>query len=228
MKRRILIQIAASVLLSCPLFGQTEPARTMAADSEQRAWADVNSLDRSSLKIFLARFPSGKFAGSAKLAMKLQEMMSRLGRRESGFIIPLNILGEKWNLWRSVNPQKGAIGYFAKSVSVVIDDNVRQDSEYGCFSPEPLSGGQTRGLKDFPPDEMGLLACPTGDGSIIAIQTNGLTFPFTRSDLLVESASDEPIYFGVIKGKGLAYLTGVGTVVLPDGKSVTLGERSVP
>ena len=226
-KRIVVLQLVVSVLVRCPVLGQVELKG--GEDADLKAWAEVNSMSQSSLKSFLEKYSTGRLAQQAKVAVELQEMILQIEnhKSEGAFIIPFSVLGEKWEAWQRTNPQKGAIGYYAKSISVVIDDNVQQDREYGCFSPEPFTGGKTLSINSLPPDELGLLACPTGDGSIIAFRTDGSAFPFTRTDLLIETSGDAPIYFAVIKRIGLVHLAGVGKVTLPDGRTLKLEGLSV-
>jgi hypothetical protein len=112
----------------------------------------------------------------------------------------------------------------AHRITPVIGYFVAKGENYnslGWFSPEPLSGGKTGGGKTISFDERGILTSPTGDGSIIAFRTGGLKFELFKG-FVFETPGDEPMYFGVIEGKGLVHLKGMGKVTLPDGNTTAL------
>ena len=60
---------------------------------------------------------------------------------------------------------------------------------------------------------------PTGNGSVIGFRTGGLKFELFKG-IIFETPGNEPMYFGVIKGKGLVHLKGEGKVALPDRKTI--------
>jgi hypothetical protein len=182
---------------------------------EQKAWEEVDSFNKQSLKDFMERFPESNLAQQAKTAIELQDKLAALNERmsEPDFAISLDMLGEKWKEWQKRTPGKGIIGYFTKKSEGI--------SKLGWFSPKPFSGGKTPRQDTFSFDERGILISPTGDGSIVAFRTYGLKFELFKG-LLFETPGDEPMYFGVIEGKGLVYLKGTGKVTLPNGKTINL------
>ncbi|MGB2937773.1 MAG: hypothetical protein WBD05_06200 [Phycisphaerae bacterium] len=182
---------------------------------EQEAWEQVDSLSKQSLQNFLKKFPDGKPAQQARTAIELQDKVTTIkeGKSKDDFAISLDVLGERWKAWQKRMPEKGVVGYFTKKGEGI--------STLGWFCPDPLSGGKTPGRGTCSFDERGILVSPTGDGSIVAFSTDGLKFELV-SGLVFETATEEPIYFGVIEGKGLVHLKGAGKVTLPDGKIIDL------
>ena len=182
---------------------------------EQKAWEEVNSLDKESLKNFLKRFPDGELAAQANVAIELQDKFTQIkeGRSKGAFIISLDQLGDTWKGWQKRNASTGVIGYFT--------EKGEKYNTLGWFSPDPLGGGKTPGGNTISFDSRGLMTSPTGDGSIIAFRTGGLEFQLF-SNLVFQTPGDEPMYFGVLEGKGLVHLMGKGTVKLPDGTTKEL------
>ncbi len=187
---------------------------------EEKAWDEVDSLDRQSLEDFLKRFPDGELAAQAKLAKELQNGVYRIkeGKTENAFSISLDQLGDTWKDWQKRNPSKGTIGYFTKKGET--------RNTMGWFVPDPLGGGKTPGRDTFSFDWRGLMVSPTGEGSIIAFSTDGLEFHFMK-DVVLQTPGTEPIFFAVLKGKGLVYVQGEGTVTLPDGTTTALKDVKV-
>lgn len=62
---------------------------------------------------------------------------------------------------------------------------------------------------------------PTGDGSILAIETAGLKHRYI-GDIIFESEKEGALYFGVINDKGLVHIHGKGKLKMPDGKEIEL------
>jgi hypothetical protein len=215
MNRRPLNKVLAfAVAFGMPLASwaaQAEKPRT----PQQTAWEEVDSLDTKSLQQFLKKFPDGGLATDAKLALELQKKISAIktGKSKDSFIITFDVLGERWKGWQKRNPDKGVVGYFAEKGP--------QSTELGWFSPAALSGGKTGGRGTISFDEYGVLTSPTGDGSVIAFRTSGLKFELFEG-IVFETPGDDPMYFGVVEGKGLVHLKGVGKVSLPDGKTIDL------
>jgi len=182
---------------------------------EQKAWEGVDSLDGESLRQLLQQFPDGDRAGDAKVALELQRTMSsiRAGKSKDRIAISLEVLGQRWKRWQKRNPDKGVVGYLAQKGP--------QFNSLGWFSPAPLSGGKTPGRNTFSFDEYGVLTAPTGDGSVVAFRTTGLKLELFQG-IVFETPGADPMYFGVIEGKGLVHLRGAGKVTLPDGTTVEL------
>lgn len=182
---------------------------------EESTWEEVNSLDKQSLQDFLKRFPDGELAKQAKVAKELQDRFSEIkeGKTKRFFRISLDQLSDTWKGWQKRNPSKGVIGYYTKKGE--------KYNTLGWFKPGPLSGGKTPGLNTISFDSRGLMTSPTGEGSIIAFRTGGLKFQLFN-DIVFQTPGDEPIYFGVLEGKGLVHLKGAGKVTLPDGKTTEI------
>jgi len=205
----------------CCLVAVSAVANTRAADTEkpktpeQKAWEEVDSLNKESLQGFLKTFPDGKIAQQAKTAIELQDKVAAIktGKSKPDFTISLDVLGSRWTAWQKRMPEKGVVGYFTKKGEGM--------STLGWFSPEPLSGGKTPGRGTCSFDERGILVSPTGDGSIVAFSTDGLKFELFAG-LVFETPTEEPIYFAVMDGKGLVHIKGAGKVTLPDGKTTDL------
>jgi tetratricopeptide (TPR) repeat protein len=186
---------------------------------EQKAWEEVDSLNKQSLQDFLMKFPDGELAKQAKVAVELHDKFSSIkeGKSKGAFIISLDVLGERWKGWQKRNPDKGVLGYF-------VEKKGEKFNTLGWFSPTPLSGGKTGGRGTISFDERGILTSPTGDGSIIAFRTGGLKFELFNG-IVFETPGDEPMYFGVIEGKGVVHIYGKGKVSTPDGKETVLDSR---
>ncbi len=216
MKRSVLYRtmclvIAATMAIASWVAAQEEKPKT----PDQKAWEEVDSYRKQSLQDFLKSFPEGNLAQQAKIAIELQNKLAALNERKSepGFAISLDMLGERWKAWQKRIPEKGVIGYFTKNSEGI--------SKLGWFSPKPFSGGKTPRRVTYSFDERGILISPTGYGSIVAFRTYGLKFELFKG-LVFETPGDEPMYFGVIEGKGLVHLKGTGKVTLPDGKIINL------
>jgi hypothetical protein len=203
--------MAATMTTASWVAAQEEKPKT----PEQKAWEEVDSFSKQSLQDFLKSFPEGTLAQQAKTAIELQDKLAVLNEKKSepGFTIPLDMLGERWKAWQKMAPGKGVIGYFIKKGE--------GKSKLGWFPPKPFSGGKTLRRDTFSFDERGLLISPTGDGSIVAFRTYGLKFELFNG-LVFETPGEEPMYFGVIPGKGLVHLKGPGKVTLPNGKTMNL------
>ncbi len=187
---------------------------------EQKAWAQVDSLNKQSLQNFLKQFPNGKLAQQAKVALELQERIASIkdGKSKRDYTVSLDVLGETWKAWQKRKPNKGVVGYFVEKGGGF--------NTLGWFCPDPLSGGKTGGRSTISFDERGILISPTGDGSVIAFRTGGLKFELFGG-LVFETLGDDPMYFGVVEAKGLVHLKGKGKVTLPDGKTTELKNRTI-
>lgn len=201
--------VATTMSMASWVAAQEEKPKT----PEQKAWEEVDSFSIQSLQDFLKRFPEGSLAQQAKTAIELQDKLAAFNeiKPETSVTISVDMLGERWNAWQKRMPGKGIIGYFTKKGEGI--------NKIGRFTPKPFSGGKTPHQDTFSFDERGILISPTGDRSIVAFRTYGLKFELFKG-FLFETPGDEPMYFGVIEGKGLVYLKGTGTVTLPDGKTI--------
>jgi hypothetical protein len=202
----VICAIAVLMILVSPAW----PAEQKAKTPEQTAWEEVDCLNKPSVQGFLKSFPDGELAPQAKAAIELQDKLVAIkeGKSVQPFILSPEGLGAKWKDWQKSNPNKAVVGYSVKKVEGA--------DTLGRFSPGPLSGGKTV-----------VLSGPTGDGSIIALSTNGLKYELFPG-IVFETPGKDPMYFGVIAGKGLVHLKGTGKVTLPDGKTVDLEPMKRP
>jgi hypothetical protein len=179
---------------------------------EWDGWQKVDSLNRASLQAFLKQFPSGTHAQYGKLALELQNQFAaiRTGKSQPQVLIPLPMLGDRWKNWQQRRPEKSVAGYGANQSGVL----------YLMFD-RALHGGATPGTDSISFDGGGAPASPTGDGSIIAFQTNGARYEYLKG-VVITTTGKGTMYFGVWAGKGLVHLKGAGSITLPDGKKVDL------
>jgi hypothetical protein len=224
----------AVALVLAPVLA-ARPAERQAETPEQTAWQDVDSLSKPSLQGFLKKFPNGELAKQAQVAVALQDKLAgiREGTAKADLTIPLERLGEKWKQWQKSKPGKGVMGYLMKTgVEIHTTGAGKVKTSYSeinpvrSFCPEPLSGGKTVGR---PPlvEQQGILAGPTGDGSILAFRTDGSKYELFPG-IVFETPGKEPMYFAVVAGKGLVHLKGTGKVTLPDGKTADLEPMKPP
>ncbi len=180
--------------------------------AEQKAWEEVDSLNKQSLQDFLTQFPDGTLASQAKLAIELQDKIAGIknGNLSGVFTIPIAVLGKEWTVWQEFNPKRGVGGY-----------SLDEKGRLGGLRPAPLSGGKTYAAARIHQQHRLWALMPAGDGSILALRTSGRTFEVFKG-LVFETPGNEPLYFGVIEGKGWVHLKGVGKVTLPDGKTTEL------
>ena len=182
---------------------------------EKQAWGKVDSLSKTSLQAFLKEFPSGELAQPATLAIELQDRFAaiRSGKTKPEVLIPLATLGDRWKNWQQRKPEKSVAGYGARpSASGYV---------LYVFYDRALSGGATAGTDSISFDGGGAPSSPTGDGSIIAFQTNDARYEYLKG-IFITTASAGTMYFGVWSGQGLVHLKGAGNVALPDGRKVDL------
>jgi hypothetical protein len=194
-----------AVLMLAVLFAGVAATRGQDTDSdrEKAAWNKVDQMDPKALEKFLVEFPDGKYAKDAKFDQSLHKKIDsiRAGKEKFGFVIPFEQLGQRWEDWKKRMPEKGALGIY------------RDENGAGMF--------RAMGAATMSSDYSGLLILPTGDGSILAVQTAGLKYSYIN-DIVFESGKDETLYFGVVSGKGLVHLHGKGKVTMPDKKETVL------
>jgi hypothetical protein len=181
---------------------------------EEKAWKQVNLLDKESIKIFLYKFPSGAHSEEAKFGLQLQEEIEKIKTKEKipKLIIPFRSFLSSWEDWRKKNPRTQTMGLFAEKTGAT-----------GLFLS--LGGGKTvhsQIIVSIIPETGKMkteIEFPTGDGSIYAIRTDGTRFDYI-GDVVYETPPGERLFFAVIEGLGVVYLHGKGTVILPDGKII--------
>jgi len=179
---------------------------------EKQAWAKVDSLSKPSLQAFLKDFPAGELAPQATLAVELQDRFAaiRSGKTKPQVLIPTATLGDRWKNWQQRKPDKSVAGYGASPSGALY-----------VFYDRALSGGATAGTDSISFDGGGAPSSPTGDGSIIAFQTNGIRYEYLKG-VIITTAGNGTMYFGVWGGQGLVHLKGAGSIALPDGKKIDL------
>ena len=184
------------------------------ADPETDAWKKVDQMDITQLRGFLKSFPEGKYANDAEFALEMHQRVQdiRSGKARNATIISFESLGERWKYWCKAKPGRGAVGVYRYQTR----DGQSGDGIFavmGCF--------------DISTDYSGTVMTPTGDGSILAVETAGLKFRYI-GDIIFESETEGTLYFAVIKGKGLAHVCGNGGLTMPDGKLLKLTSQWKP
>jgi hypothetical protein len=198
-----MIKYSFAVIRLAALVVQPSLAQDLEAtepNEEDLAWKDVDGMDREDLTAFLRDFPTGTHAEKANFYLALVEKIAAIQdqHEEPEFLIVFEEFGERWKAWEARRPDRGSVGIFSKKTD--------SGATLGIFSP---LGGPTT----FSFDEYGTPVIPTGDGSLVAVRTNGLQFEWVEG-LSIKTPGDSPVYFGVIDDLGLAYLHGEGTVYL--------------
>jgi len=197
----VLIVIATAIVI--PALAQ-EDGKQEQATPEDLAWDQVDGMEPAALEAFLRKFPNGEHAQKAQIFLSFHKRISALQSKQEqpGFVIPFSEFGERWESWESRRPERSALGIFSKKTDT--------GATLGIFSP--LGGPNTISF-----DEYGIPVVPTGDGSLVAVRTNGLRFEWVEP-VAIETPGDEPLYFAVIRDIGLVYLKGEGTVYLSEGQ----------
>jgi hypothetical protein len=210
--RRRREEMRATNLLSIVLvqvlfaFGSlTSVAEEQEATQEEDAWRNVDLIESDTLETYLELFPSGGNADYARLFLAMDEKINAIrdGEEEPEFVISEEVLGENWAFRKEINPSCCFIGVSLRS----------PDIEYHYSDPGGIPTIRHEGV----------WVLPAGDGSIVALDTNG-TECYYLSDIGFQTPGEDPLYFVVIDGVGWVYLHGEGKVILPDGEEVTLGE----
>ncbi len=186
------------------LFGTLHNALAQEQSSEEQAWQQVRRMEAASLANFLVQFSDGKFAPDARLYLSLHKKIEalRAKKEKPAFVIPFTALEPKWSEWKQSRPEKDAVGMYING------------STAGVF--------RSLGSGGISLDSEGMVAAPTGDGSILAFRTQGLKYEYASAITFQTSGGMEIIYFGVVHGVGLVHLHGAGKVTMPDGKEVVL------
>jgi hypothetical protein len=184
-------------------FGVAQNPNAGHPDQEKEAWNKVDGMDPQALRDFLKRFPEGKFAKDAKFDLELHQRIVDIksGKTKPAWSVAFDKLGERWKYWQKANSEKGAVGVY------------RNGATAGIF--------RALGCATISTDYSGMVMAPTGDGSIIAMETSGLPYRYV-GDYVFHSDKGERLYFGVIHGVGLVHLAGAGKVVAPDGQETLL------
>jgi hypothetical protein len=211
--KTILVTRLACCLAAAAVCSSTCAAAEEGKTPEAKAWEQVDSLNKQSLQDFVKKFPDGKYAQEAKLGCRLQDKFAAIRAKKSkpAATIPFDVLGQRWQSWTKEYPKRGVVGYFAKK-----DKKDEKLTNLGFFSP--LTGGSTPGGNSVSFDGTGVMVSPTGDGSIIGFETDGLKYEWLGG-VVFQGSGDEPMFFGVLEGTGLVHLSGAGKITVPDGKT---------
>ena len=185
--------------------------RKIDSKKQEKAWGEVNSMDATSLHGYLETFPDGQHADEAKIYLSMHNKIAAIknNQEKPDFVIPFQQFGERWESWKKSKPEKGILGIFVGKTDFGLSKGVFR----------AMGGGKTSFGVYL--DAYGTPAAPTGEGSIIAFQTNGLKLEYIGS-IIFETPGDEAIYFGVVHGVGLVHLHGEGKVTMPDGTEAEL------
>jgi hypothetical protein len=185
-------------------FAQEEKEK---AGADTEAWNKVDQMNVAQLNDFLKGFPDSRHASEAKFDLSLHQKIAdfRSGKAKSALVIPFDKLGERWKYWCKAKPDRGAVGVY------------RNESTAGIF--------RAMGCAIMSTDYSGMIMAPTGDGSIIAIKTDGLKYGYI-ADIVFESEKGGTLYFAVVKDKGLVHIYGKGKVTIPGGKETNVDALS--
>jgi len=199
------------------------PAPTPAAppapeeSSDETAWKQTDKVSDESLQKYLFQFPEGAHSKDARnfLALSKQLQSIAAGTAIADVIIPFDALGKQWHVggaregsafsYNRTEKKGEMTGAFWRTPSLDYE-GVRSGSR-GSFSDQDFSRWPE--------------SAPTGNGSIVAFDTQGEECPLRASPVIV---SDKGIivYFGVVEKIGLVHLSGKGRVIFPDGTTKSL------
>ena len=156
------------------------------------------------VKVFVDQFPNGTYAEEAGFVLSLHDKIAdvKAGKTTPALVIPFEKLGKRWKHWMKWNTRRAAIGAWGN------------ESKSGMFAALGCRSGLCT-------DYSGRFMAPTGDGSIIVIETDGAPYAYL-DDILFQSEKKGRLYFAVIHGKGLVHLQGKGKVTMPDGNETLL------
>jgi len=176
--------------------------------AELDAWGEIGCFDMPAFESFLEKYPDGGKAHEARLYLQFDEKIAKLktGEESPKFFIPLQDLGPRWQSWKQRRPERGGIAY-----------QTSEQQGNTILSLIFLFPGCN--VMSF--DEYGSPAAPTGHGSIIAFQSNGLKLEFLNS-IMIESDGEEILYFAIVDNLGLVHLHGRGRITTPDGTEIEL------
>lgn len=173
------------------------------AGADAEAWNKVDQMNVAQLNDFLKKFPGSSYAGEARFDLSLHQRIADLksGKAKSALVIPFDKLGERWKHWWKAKPDRSAVGVY------------RNESTLGIF--------RALGCAIISTDYSDMPMAPTGNGSIIAIQTNGLKYGYI-GNIVFESEKGGTLYFAVVKDKGLVHIHGKGKVTIPGEKETNV------
>ena len=188
-----------------------KPATTGETDEETilHAWSELDKLSINALEGFIARYPKAKVVEDAKLYLSLAEQIASIQAKKMlpTFTLPFEQLPNKWNEWRKS---------YSYGSAIILKHTAKGDT---LVLPHGF-------MVRF--DDVGMLVLPTKNGSILIFKSETPHPKWTDvgtiflNGTIVESDSNEPIYFGVMEGLGLFHLRGKCKITLPDGTSKDL------
>lgn len=241
--------IAGFTMLCLALF--LPPSPVIADDVED--WQKTDPMSISALKAFVAQHPNAGLNRTAELYLSLHQkiLAYRNKTAKPTVVIPFQELGLRWKSWQKLK-RTGMLGYYARregggiEVGILPMDSDRIEEEDSVSWQVWLFNFQERDITDasvregtrmynnlalgrasptselVPPIQA---RAPTGEGSVIAFRTDGLTLVWLRGMKFVSNPGDT-LYFGVVGGYGgLVYLQGNGKYVSPEEREVFLGVR---
>jgi hypothetical protein len=236
MKTIILSLFLLTTLLCRPAFcGEIQDA------AESNAWANVNALDTSTINAYLTNFPNGQHSEKAKACLVMHMRMDTVRKEKDHSvkeIIPNAHLGFYWLLYKKWYPETATagllistndlsqfrpVGGLATPSGVVIGNTLLN---LGFDGPPSFVARIPEGKKPDDTDTWNLVMLPTGDGSIVSINTAGWTMHYIGCAF--KTADSNPLIFGVVTNVGLVYLAGAGEVKLDDGALLTFPPATSP
>ena len=185
--------------------------------SDETAWKQTDKVSDESLQKYLSQFPEGARSKDARnfLALSKQLQSIAAGTAKADVIIPFEALGKQWHVGGAKEgiafsynrtEQKGAMtGAFWRTPS--LDYEGLRSGARGSFSDQHFSRWPE--------------SAPTGNGSIVAFDTQGEECPLRTSPVIV-SDKGSIVYFGVVEKIGLVHLSGKGRVIFTDGTTKNL------
>lgn len=184
---------------------------------DETAWEQTDKVSDESLQKYLTQFPEGKHAKDAGtfLALAKQVQSIAAGTIKPGVVIPFEALGKQW---RVAGAKEG--------VAFSYNRTEKKDAMTGAFwrSPSLDYEGVRSGARGTFSDQFYSRwpeNAPTGNGSIIAFDTQGEECPLRAAPVIV-SDKGSIVYFGVVEKIGLVHLSGKGRVILADGTTKNL------
>jgi hypothetical protein len=229
MKTTIFSLLLLIGLLCCPAF-----CDEIHDAAESDAWAKVNALDTSTINAYLKNFPNGQHNEKAKACLLMQTRMDTVRKEKEHSlkeIIPNAHLGLYWIRAMKMYPEKATAGLListnglsqfrpagglATPSGVVIGNTL---FNLGFDGPASFVARIPEGKTPNDTDAWNEVLSPTGDGSIVSINTAGWTMHYLGCAF--KTADSNPLIFGVVTNVGLVYLGGAGEVKLDDGGLLT-------
>lgn len=194
-----------------------EKPTTRKESPEETAWNQTDKVADESLQSYISKYPEGAHVKAAKdflaLSKRLQDIAA--GTIKPSVVIPFDALGKQWKVagqkegiafsYNRTEKKGAMVGAFWRTPS--LDYEGIRSGATGSFSDQYFSRWPE--------------AAPTGNGSIVAFDTQGDECPLKTSPIIV-SDKGNIVYFGVTEKIGLVHLGGKGKVIFPDGTTKSL------